>query len=176
MTLHATLGRPRVALARDAYAYLFLPMIFGLILFSLGAEEMVTWLAQPDRPLGEALHGPAVPLLFGGVICYLVGNMLFQLRALGTLTWLRVGTVVLLALLALLVPVAVRLPALAALVLVTVVCVGLVAVEVVTMADSRRALRGAVFAERTTHEAREAEWRARWHDEPPEAEGGAPVA
>ncbi|TDC73545.1 low temperature requirement protein A, partial [Micromonospora sp. KC606] len=172
MTLHATLGRARVALARDAYAYLFLPMIAGLILFSLGAEEMVNWLAQPNRPLGEALHGPGVPLLFGGVICYLVGDILFQLRALGTLTWLRVGTVVLLAML---VPAAVRVPALAALVLVTVVCVGLVALEVVTMADSRRALRRAVFAERTTHEAREAEWRSRWHDEPPEAGGSAPM-
>ncbi|TDB73071.1 low temperature requirement protein A [Micromonospora sp. KC721] len=171
MTLHATLGRPRVALARDAYAYLFLPMIAGLILVSLGAEKMVTWLAQPHRPLGEALPGPGVPVLFGGVICYLIGDILFQLRALRTLTWLRVGTVVLLALL---VPVAVRVPALAALVLVTVVCVGLVALEVVTMADSRRALRTAVFAERTTHEARETEWRARWHDEPPE--GGAPVS
>jgi hypothetical protein len=45
-----------------------------------------------------------------------------------------------------------------------------VAVEVVTMADSRHALREAVFAERTAHEAREAQWRQRWHDGGPDEE------
>ncbi|GGL97313.1 MULTISPECIES: low temperature requirement protein A [Micromonospora] len=163
IALHATLGPPRVRMARDAYVYFFLPMIAGLVLFSLGAEEMLNWLAAPrPSPIGEPLPGPGVPLLYGGVICYLAGNMLFQLRTLRTLTWLRAGAVVLLAVL---IPVADRLPALAALVLLTVVTVALVALEVVTMADSRTALREAVLAERTAHEAREAEWRQRWHDE-----------
>jgi len=35
---------------------------------------------------------------------------------------------------------------------------------VTVMAQSRHALRAAVFHEPTTHEAHEAAWRARWHD------------
>nr|QLK01584.1 low temperature requirement protein A [Micromonospora carbonacea] len=167
IALHVAQGRARAALARDAYAYLFLPMITGLIMFSLGAEEMLNLLSQSRLPLEEKLHGLGVPLLFGGVACYLAGDMLFQLRALRTFTWARAGTVLLLVTL---IPVAGRIPALAALVLLTGVCVGLVAVEVVTMADSRLALRQAVFAERTAHEARESQWRRRWHDELPDEE------
>ncbi|WFE57260.1 low temperature requirement protein A [Micromonospora sp. WMMD712] len=167
IALHAARGRARVGLARDAYAYLFLPMITGLILFSLGAEEILNLLGQPHLPLEESLHRPGVPLLYGGVACYLSGDILFQLRTLRTLTWARVGTVLLIVAL---VPVAGRLPALAAIILLTGVCVGLVAVEVVTMADSRYALREAVFAERTAHEAREAQWRQRWHEGGPDEE------
>ncbi|MFF3854655.1 low temperature requirement protein A [Micromonospora sp. NPDC002575] len=167
IALHAARGRTRVRLARDAYAYLFLPMITGLILFSLGAEEILNLLGQPHLPLEDSLHRPGIPLLYGGVACYLSGDILFQLRTLRTLTWVRVGTVVLILAL---IPVASRMPALAAIILLTCVCVGLVAVEVVTMADSRHALRKAVFAERTAHEAREAQWRRRWHDGDPDEE------
>ncbi|WP_305847281.1 low temperature requirement protein A [Micromonospora sp. KC207] len=167
IALHAAQGRARVALARDAYAYLFLPMITKLILFSLGAEQTLNLLSEPHPSLAEPLRGPGVPLLFGGVACYLAGDMLLQLRTLRTLTWARAGAVLLILAL---VPVAGRIPALAALVLLTGVCVGLVAVEVVVMADSRRALRQAVFAERTAHEVREVEWRQRWHDDRPDEE------
>ncbi|TDC01287.1 low temperature requirement protein A [Micromonospora fluostatini] len=166
IALHAAKGRRRVTMARDAYAYIFLPMIAGLILFSLGAEEMLKWLTEPHpMPLGTALPGPGVPLLFGGLICYLAGDMLFQLRTLHTVTWLRLGTLLLLAAL---IPVALRMPALAALVMATVVCVGLAAAEVVTMSEARAELRHAVFTERTAHEAREAQWRSRWHHDDPD--------
>ncbi|WP_433529290.1 low temperature requirement protein A [Micromonospora sp. CA-263727] len=166
IALHASQGRPRVLMARDAYAYLYLPMISGIILFALGAEGIVHDIAEPGVPVGERAHGPDVPLLFGGVICYLVGNMLFQLRTLRTLSWLRLGTV---GLLAVSIPLAMLLPGLAALGLLTAICVGLVSAEVVLMADARHALRATVFEERTTHEANEAAFRARWHDNPPES-------
>jgi low temperature requirement protein LtrA len=151
-------------MARDAYAYLYLPMIAGIILFALGAEGIVHEIADPHIPLAERAHGPDVPLLFGGVICYLCGNMLFQLRTLHTVTWLRVGTVLLLAAC---IPVGQRVPGLAALTLLTVICVGLVAMEVLTMGEARDALHEVVVEERTTHEAREAAWRARWHEPEP---------
>ncbi|MEV4541153.1 low temperature requirement protein A [Micromonospora echinaurantiaca] len=161
IALHVAKGRSRVAMARDAYAYFYLVMIAGIILFALGAEEIVHEIANPHVPLSEPPHGPGVPLLFGGVACYLSANMLFQLRTLRTLSWTRLGTVVLLIAA---IPVAGRLPGLAALALLTAICVGLVTVEVVVLADSRRALRDVVFQEKAEHEAHEAAVRARWHD------------
>ncbi|KAB1909353.1 low temperature requirement protein A [Micromonospora sp. AMSO31t] len=158
---HAAQGRSRVAMARDAYAYCQLVMIAGIILFALGAEEIVRQVADPSIRLAEPTHGPGVPMLFGGVICYLCGGMLFQLRTLGTLAWTRVGTVLVLAAA---IPVARHLPGLAALALLTAICMGLVAVELVVMAGARRALLDAVFEERTTYEKHEAGWRARWHE------------
>ncbi|MEU5564676.1 low temperature requirement protein A [Micromonospora musae] len=162
---HEALGRPRVALARDAYAYLYLVMIAGIITFALGAEEVVRQISDPHVDLAEPAHGPGVPLLFGGVIGYFCGNMLFQARTLHTLSWTRVGVVVVLAAA---IPAGAHLPALATLALLTVICVGLVAVEVIVMADARRALRSYVFQERTSHEAHEVAYRAAWH----ETEGG----
>lgn len=100
-------------------------------------------------------------MLFGGLICYFATNILFQLRTLHTVSWTRVGVIVVLTLT---LPIGQHLPALGALTLATVICVGLVAVEVMVMASSRHALRAVVFQERTTHEANEAAWRARWHD------------
>ncbi|MGN9808804.1 low temperature requirement protein A [Micromonospora sp. BQ11] len=161
IALHAAEGRPRVAMARDAYAYLYLPMIAGIILFALGAEEIVHEIADPKIPIAEPAHGPAVPLLFGGVACYLSANMLFQLRTLRTVSWTRVVTVLLLLAA---IPVGMHLPGLATLALLTAICVGLVAAEVVIFTEGRRALHAVVFEERTTHEAHEAAWRARWKE------------
>jgi low temperature requirement protein LtrA len=164
ITLHASTGRPRATMARDAYAYLHLPMIAGIILFALGAEEIVHQIADPATPLREEAHGLSVPLLFGGVICYLCGNMAFQARTLRTLSWTRVAAVVLLAAG---IPVAAPLPGLAALALLTAICVGLVVAEVVIWTEERRALHEEVFRELTHHEMQEAAWRARWHDDEP---------
>lgn len=161
IALHVAEGSKRVAMARDAYAYLYLPMIAGIILFALGAEGIVHEIADPSVPIMEPAHGPSVPLLFGGVICYLCGNMLFQLRTLGTLSWTRVVTVLLLALG---VPIGSQLPGLATFTLLTAICVGLVVVEVLTMEESRRALQEVVFHEKTTHEAHEAAFRAGWKE------------
>ncbi|TCB90262.1 low temperature requirement protein A [Micromonospora zingiberis] len=166
IALHASQGRPRVLMARDAYAYLYLPMIAGIILFALGAEGIVHDIAEPGVPVSAPAQGPDVPLLFGGVICYLAGNMLFQLRTLRTLSWLRLGTV---GVLAVSIPLAMPLPGLVTMGLLTAICVGLVVAEVLLMSEARRALRAAVFEERTTHEAAEAAYRARWHQNPPEA-------
>lgn len=162
---HAAQGRPRVAMARDAYVYCQLVMIAGIILFALGAEEIVRQVADRSTSLAEPTHGPGAAMLFGGVICYLCGDMLFQLRTLRTLSWTRVSTVLVLAAT---IPLAMHLPALAALTLLTAICIGLAAVELVVMADARRALLTAVFEEKTTYEKHEADWRARWHEGAPD--------
>lgn len=166
---HATLGHARVAMARDAYAYFRLVMIAGIIIFSLGAEEIVRQISDRSVGLSEPAHGHGVPLLFGGTICYLCGNLLFQARTLRTVSWAPVGTVLVLG--AAITP-ARHLPALAAVALLTTVCLALVAVELVVMADARRALLAAVFEERITHERHEADYRARWHEGPPDEEPG----
>ncbi|MER7444121.1 low temperature requirement protein A [Micromonospora avicenniae] len=158
---HEALGRRRVAMARDAYAYLYLVMIAGIIIFALGAEEVVRQISDPHIGPTEPSHGPGVPLLFAGVICYFCGDMLFQARTLHTLSWTRVGVV---AVLGVGIPVGAYLPGLATLALLTLICVGLVAVEVVVMADARKALREYVFHEKTSHEEHEAAFRAAWHE------------
>jgi low temperature requirement protein LtrA len=165
IALHAAKDGPRVAMARDAYAYFYLPMIAGIILFALGAEQIVHQIAAPGVDIAAPAKGPGEPLLFGGVACYLCGNMLFQLRTLRTVSWTRIVTVLLLAVG---IPVSERLPALGALTLLTVLCVGMVTAEVVIFDEGRRALRGLVFEERTSHEAHEAAWRARWHEPEPD--------
>ncbi|MGC5018234.1 low temperature requirement protein A [Micromonospora sp. DT47] len=168
IALHAATGRARRTMARDAYAYLYLPMIAGIILFAIGTEELVRVVTDPADGATARPHGPAVPMLFGGVFCYLATNLLFQLRTLGTLTWTRLGVLVALAAG---MPLGQHLSALGALGLLTAICVGLVAVEVVVLADSRRPLRKLVHDERVNHEAQEAAWRARWHEGEPPAEG-----
>ncbi|MDG4801058.1 low temperature requirement protein A [Micromonospora sp. WMMD980] len=161
IALHAAQGHPRVAMARDAYAYLYLPMIAGVILFAIGAEELIRTVTDPAGGVAERGHGPAVPLLFVGVMLYLAANMAFQWRTLRTVSWTRVGTLVVLAAA---LPVGRHLPALGALALVTVICVALVAAELVIFADARAALRRVVHHERLSAEESEAAWRARWHD------------
>ncbi|SCF09186.1 Low temperature requirement protein LtrA [Micromonospora viridifaciens] len=164
IALHAAQGAPRVTMARDAWAYLYLPLIAGVILFALGAEELVATIVDPVGGLAERGRGSSVPVLVAGVMIYLAADMAFQLRTLGTVTWMRVGALVALAggLAA-----GQHLPALAALVLLTVLVVSLAVVEVVVFADSRDALRRAVHEEKVRYEAGEAAWRARWHDEGP---------
>ncbi|GIG90435.1 low temperature requirement protein A [Plantactinospora endophytica] len=148
----------RLALARDAYVYLHLPMIIGLLTLALGAEEVLQQVADRRVPLGEPLRSPGAYLLFGGVFLFLLAHLAFQLRILGTLTWIRLGTVVALAALT---PVAAAVPALAALAILTAVCVGLVSTELVVLAGSRRAVREAVLEEHLAHEERETTWRRR---------------
>ncbi|MEK8109915.1 hypothetical protein NKG94_46815 [Micromonospora sp. M12] len=52
-------------MARDAYAYLYLPMIAGVILFSIGNEEILHKITDPAGGIAEKVDGPAVPMLFG---------------------------------------------------------------------------------------------------------------
>ncbi|MFK3979379.1 low temperature requirement protein A [Micromonospora sp. NPDC050397] len=153
--LHAARGMHRVRLARDAYIYLHLPIITGLMLLSLGGKEALKHVGNPD--LGHRpMHPIAVTLLFGGLALYLLGHLGFQLRMLGTVTWTRVGAIVLTGGL---IPLAVVVPALAALALLAAICVALVGTELVLFASSRRSVREAVLQEHLAHEARETAWR-----------------
>jgi low temperature requirement protein LtrA len=127
-------GLDRVLIARDSYTYLHLPMVAGIILFSLGVKKT---LPHP----GDALDAiPAVGLC-GGVAIYFLAHVAFRLRNVRTLN--RGRLLVALALLAL-IPVATAIPALASLAVVAALSTGLMAYEFVHFHEARERLRHAL--------------------------------
>jgi low temperature requirement protein LtrA len=64
-------------LARDAYTYLHVPIIAGVIAVAVGDDLLI---ADPGRPL----HGVGVTMVLGGPALYLVGETLFRLRLTGS--------------------------------------------------------------------------------------------
>lgn len=57
LAMHGLKGDDQIALARDGYIYLHLPMIAGLILVALGGEEIVRFMAAHTANVGRPLHG-----------------------------------------------------------------------------------------------------------------------
>lgn len=106
-------------LARDAYTYLHLPIVAGVIMVAVGDDLL---LAHP----GEALSTAGIAMLAGGPAMFLLGEVLFRVRMTGSVSRKR-----LLAALGLCVVgvVAQDLPALALAGLVTAVLTGLAASE-----------------------------------------------
>ena len=132
-------GAQRIALARDVYTYLHLPMVTGIVLFAFATKAT---LAHVGDELGTI---PAVGLC-GGPALYLFAYVALRVRVSRTLGHGRVGAAVACALL---VPVATVVPALAALGLVAAVWVGLHAYEIVWYREARaqtRTLRAPVSA------------------------------
>lgn len=158
LVLEASQGRDRIALARDAYIYLHLPIIAGLMLLALGGEEGLRYLGSPEVDIRKPVPGLGALLVMASVALYFLGLAAFQLRALGTVLWTRVAIVLFFAAL---VPVAGRIPSALALGLLGAGCIGLVIAETVLLADSRRTLHQEVRREREAHAARETEWRRR---------------
>jgi len=121
----------RNELARDAFSYLHLPMVAGIILFALG---MKTALAH----VGAALPWETAAALAGGPALYVVAHVVFKRRALGTFSLQRVIAAV--ALLAC-VPFVHRLAALTAVAIVALLLWGLLAFETIRLAEARRTVR-----------------------------------
>ena len=127
-------GTQRTALARDAYTYLHLPMVAGIVLF---AFAMKTTLAH----VGDELDVISAVGLCGGPALYLFAYVALRLRVSGTLGR---GRLVAAVASALLLPIALVVPALVALTLVTAVWVALHAYEIIWWREARartRALR-----------------------------------
>jgi low temperature requirement protein LtrA len=124
-------GIAQAVMARDAYSYLHLPMVAGIVLFALGLK---TTLAHVGEELDTV---PAVAML-GGPSLYLLAHIAFLVRTTGRIFRRRtVAAVVLLAL----IPVALAIPALAALAVVGAVCSLVVAYEVVAHREHRVQVR-----------------------------------
>jgi low temperature requirement protein LtrA len=124
-------GVIRNTLARDAFAYLHLPMIAGIELFALGVEQVVGHVDEP-------LKTEAAAALFGGVAVYLLAHVAFKLRTLGSFGPARLVAALVCAAC---VPVATEVSALASLVAVTAVAVGLIAYETIRFREARARVR-----------------------------------
>ena len=114
-TLARAQGDAQAALARDAYSYLHMPMVAGIILVALGLKKS---LAHPGDPLGVI---PSLALA-GGAALYFAAHVAFRRRILGSWSRPRALVVVVLAAAAFAGP---RVPALASLALVGAICVAL---------------------------------------------------
>jgi low temperature requirement protein LtrA len=126
-----SIGIDRARLARDAYSYLHLPMIAGIVLFAFALKTTI-------RHVGETLPTLPAVALCGGAALYLLAHIGFLYRTTGRVFRRRtVGAVVLLAL----VPAALAIPALAALGLVSVVCSLVVAYEAIRHREHRVQVR-----------------------------------
>jgi low temperature requirement protein LtrA len=131
--LRETTGNAQLAMARDSFSYLHLPMVAGIVLFAVGVKKTLGDVSEPLKLVPAAA-------LCGGVAMYLAAHILFRLRNVHSLNKQRlVVTVLLLAL----VPAAVELPALATLAAVAALCVGLIAYEAIRFAEARERVRHA---------------------------------
>ena len=124
-------GDQRATIARDAYSYLHLPMIAGIVLIALGVKKTI---GDVDEPLKTV---PAVAL-FGGIALYYAGHVGFRFR--NTHTLYR-GRLVALAVAVALIPLATEVDALVAMGLAAALTSAVIAYEVVRYAEARRRIR-----------------------------------
>jgi len=132
-------GEERARLARDAYSYLHLPMVAGIMLLALGIQIVLDFVGETSsHELSDPL--PLLPLgaLYGGVVLFLLAHSAFKYR-----TWhqVTVRRLVVAGLLMALTPLAVLLPALAALGVLAAVMAAMIATEAVRYAELRERIR-----------------------------------
>jgi low temperature requirement protein LtrA len=106
-------------LARDAYTYLHLPIIAGIIATAVGNDLLI---AEPRH----ALHGVALAMMLGGPALFLLGESCFRWRMIGTTSVTRVT---LAGVLVLLVPIGGQVSALLVSVIVAALLSALAALE-----------------------------------------------
>jgi low temperature requirement protein LtrA len=124
-------GAQRIALARDAYSYLHLPMVAGIILFAFAMKTTLTH-------VGDELDTIPALGLCGGPALYLFAYVALRLRV--SRTFGR-GRLIAAVSCALLLPIALVVPALVALTLMTAVWVALHAYEIIWWREARARTR-----------------------------------
>ena len=129
--LFAAQGADRARLARDAYPYLHLPMVAGIIFVALGVKQT---LAHVGEPLGIV----SAVALCGGVALYLLGHNAFRLRDVGSVS---VPRLVVTLLCCALIPLAVSVPSLVTLAILAGLMCALAAFETMRSREFRRELR-----------------------------------
>lgn len=120
-------GLQRVALARDVYSYLHLPMVAGVVLFAFGMKTTVAH-------VHAELHLIPAFALCGGSALYLLAYVAVRWRVSRTLSRGRSTAAVAFAAL---VPIALGIPALATLALVAAVWLGLHGYELIWWREER---------------------------------------
>jgi low temperature requirement protein LtrA len=79
-------------LARDAYTYLHLPIVAGIIVVAVGDDLLI---AEPRHALARA----GALMVLGGPAIYLLGETLFRVRMIGSASVKRIATIVAICLL-----------------------------------------------------------------------------
>jgi low temperature requirement protein LtrA len=124
-------GDTRAMLARDAYAYLHLPMIAGIVLLALGVKKTI-------GDVGEPLKTAPAVALFGGIALYYAGHVGVRFR--NTRTLYR-GRLIAMVVAVALIPVAREVDALVAMGLAAALTSAVIAYEAVRYAEARRRVR-----------------------------------
>lgn len=149
----------QTALARDAYTYLHLPMIAGIILLAVGLKRMVSQIADPAIGIrfGEP-NTTDLAALYGGVLLYLLALLAFQIRTTRQYSRRQFVVLVLLAVAAM---VADRLTIFGALLLLACIVSAAMAASVISDRHHRRQLHRKHLQELRELESQESEWRRR---------------
>ncbi len=124
-------GTPRTALARDAYTYLHLPMVVGIVLFAFALKTTIAH-------VGDELAAVPALCLCGGPALYLSAYVALRVRISRHLGGGRFVAAVACAAVA---PIALTVPALVALALVATVWVALHAYELIWWREARAETR-----------------------------------
>jgi low temperature requirement protein LtrA len=132
-------GVHRARIARDAYSYIHLGMVAGIVLTALGLKTVMSYVGGADgHDWTDPIHGVPLYALHGGVALYLLAHVAFRLRNVRSLSKQRLTAAVLLLAL---IPIGDDIGALADLALVTAVMVALVTYEAIRFAARREEVR-----------------------------------
>jgi low temperature requirement protein LtrA len=132
-------GEVRTRLARDAYSYLHLPMIAGIVLVALGMENVLEYVGDASHhELSDPLVRLPLVAMYGGVVLYLLAQVAFKYRNWHTVSKVRLATA---AATLILLPLAAQIPALGALGLLTSVMIALIVFESVSYSELREQVR-----------------------------------
>ena len=138
-TLRRLRGEARARLARDAYSYLHLPMIAGIVLMALGLEEVLAAVGgEHGHTIGDPLATLPLVAMCSGVALFLLAHVAFTFRV---ERLVKVRRVIAAALVLALIPVGLELPALGALALLVALMVLLIVVETIRFAEARERIR-----------------------------------
>jgi len=137
--LRAADGEVRARIARDAYSYLHLPMIAGIVLGALGFKKVLEYVSDTSHhTIDEPLALVPLAAMYGGVALYLFAHVAFRFR-----NWhhVTVDRLVVGLLLLALIPPAARIPALAAFGALIAVMVGMIVFETMHNSEFRDRIR-----------------------------------
>lgn len=151
--LHGTRGPLRIPLARDAFTYLYLLLIIGIVATALGLKLVLKEVAAPG------IHPPRTPTvitLYGGVALYLLAGAAIGMRTFRRLRPSKLVAVVLIC--ALIVP-ASQIAPLFALGVLVAVCIALALVQRFTSASARERIKRAERQEEEAMERALSDWR-----------------
>ena len=132
-------GTVRSRMARDAYSYLHLPMVAGVVVLALGLKKVLEYVGDTAaHDLTDALAALPSAALFGGAAFYLAAHVAFRYRLVHTVGVQRLVTALVLVAL---IPIGTLVPALVALGVLTAVMVALITFEVIRFAELRERVR-----------------------------------